>query len=210
MKRGLLVVFSGFSGSGKGTIMKRLLEEHKDTYRLSISATTRAPREGERDGVEYFFKSIPEFEELIKNNQMLEYAQYAGNYYGTPRAYVESELDKGHDVILEIETQGALKVKELIPEALLIFVTPPSVSILYDRLKNRGTETDEVIAKRMAQAANEALVIEKYDYLIENDNLDECVKVTHEIIKNSHDLTYNRKELIDNLKNDLKRYKKGE
>ena len=210
MKRGLLVVFSGFSGSGKGTIMKRLLEEHKDTYRLSISATTRAPREGERDGVEYFFKSIPEFEELIKNNQMLEYAQYAGNYYGTPRAYVERELDKGHDVILEIETQGALKVKELIPEALLIFVTPPSVNILYDRLKNRGTETDEVIAKRMAQAANEALVIEKYDYLIENDNLDECVKVTHEIIKNSHDLTYNRKELIDNLKNDLKEYKKGE
>ncbi|MBQ9580052.1 MAG: guanylate kinase, partial [Lachnospiraceae bacterium] len=172
-KKGVLVVFSGFSGSGKGTIMKKLMENHSDTYALSVSATTRAPREGERDGIEYFFKTVPEFEELIENDEMLEYAQYAGNYYGTPKAYVEQKLNEGFDVILEIETQGALKVKEKYPDTLLLFVTPPSADILYDRLKGRGTEEDNVIAKRMNQAVNEAKVIDRYDYLIINDDINE-------------------------------------
>ena len=205
-KKGVLVVFSGFSGSGKGTIMKKLIEQHSDTYALSVSATTRNPREGERDGIEYFFKTITEFELLIDNDEMLEYANYAGNYYGTPKAYVEQKLNEGYDVILEIETQGALKVKAKYPDTLLMFVTPPSADILYDRLKGRGTEEDEVIAKRMAQAKVEAEVIDKYDYLVINDDIDECVNHVHEIIKNTHDRTVFRAETIDALKKGLTKY----
>lgn len=207
-KKGVLVVFSGFSGSGKGTIMKKLMEDHSDTYALSVSATTRAPREGERDGIEYFFKSVPEFEELIKNDEMLEYAQYAGNYYGTPKAYVEQKLNEGFDVILEIETQGALKVKEKYPDTLLLFVTPPSADILYDRLKGRGTEEDDVIAKRMNQAVNEAKVIDRYDYLVINDDINECVSHVHEIIKNTHDRTVFKADTIEALKNGLNKYQR--
>ena len=205
-KKGVLVVFSGFSGSGKGTIMKKLIEQHSDTYALSVSATTRNPREGERDGIEYFFKTITEFELLIDNDEMLEYANYAGNYYGTPKAYVEQKLNEGYDVILEIETQGALKVKAKYPDTLLMFVTPPTADILYDRLKGRGTEEDEVIAKRMAQAKVEAEVIDKYDYLVINDDIDECVNHVHEIIKNTHDRTVFRAETIDALKKGLTKY----
>ncbi|MCR5374713.1 MAG: guanylate kinase [Lachnospiraceae bacterium] len=205
-KKGVLVVFSGFSGSGKGTIMKKLIEQHSDTYALSVSATTRNPREGERDGVEYFFKTITEFELLIDNDEMLEYANYAGNYYGTPKAYVEKKLNEGYDVILEIETQGALKVKAKYPDTLLMFVTPPTADILYDRLKGRGTEDDEVIAKRMAQAKVEAEVIDKYDYIVINDDIDECVNHVHEIIKNTHDRTVFRADTIDALKKGLTKY----
>ncbi|MBO4213514.1 MAG: guanylate kinase [Lachnospiraceae bacterium] len=206
--RGILVVFSGFSGSGKGTIMKKLIENHSDIYALSVSATTRNPREGERDGIEYFFKTVPEFEELIKNNMMLEYANYAGNYYGTPKEYVEKKLDEGYDVILEIETQGALKVKAQYPDTLLMFVTPPSADILYERLKGRGTETDEVIAKRMNQANVEAKVIDQYDYLVINDDIDECVTRVHEIIKNTHDRTVFRADTIEALKTGLNKYQR--
>ncbi len=205
-KKGVLVVFSGFSGSGKGTIMKKLIEQHSDTYALSVSATTRNPREGERDGIEYFFKTITEFELLIDNDEMLEYANYAGNYYGTPKAYVEKKLNEGYDVILEIETQGALKVKAKYPDTLLMFVTPPTADILYDRLKGRGTEDDEVIAKRMAQAKVEAEVIDKYDYIVINDDIDECVNHVHEIIKNTHDRTVFRADTIDALKKGLTKY----
>ena len=145
--RGILVVVSGFSGAGKGTLMKHLLEKY-DNYALSISATTRAPREGEEHGREYFFHTKQEFEELILQDALIEYAQYVENYYGTPKAYVEKQLEAGKDVILEIEIQGALKVKEKFPDTLLLFVTPPSAEELKRRLINRGTETKEVIDYR--------------------------------------------------------------
>ena len=157
MSKGILVVVSGFSGAGKGTVMKRLLEKYND-YALSISVTTRNPRPGEEDGREYFFRTKEEFEKLIKEDALIEYAQYVENYYGTPRSYVEEQLQAGKNVILEIEIQGAMKVKEKIPEALLVFVTPPTVEELEKRLKGRGTETAQVIAERLARAGEEAKV----------------------------------------------------
>ena len=145
MSKGILVVVSGFSGAGKGTVMKRLLEKYND-YALSISVTTRNPRPGEEDGREYFFRTKEEFEKLIKEDALIEYAQYVENYYGTPRSYVEEQLQAGKNVILEIEIQGAMKVKEKIPEALLVFVTPPTVEELEKRFKVRGTEPAQVFA----------------------------------------------------------------
>lgn len=173
MSKGILVVVSGFSGAGKGTVMKRLLEKYDD-YALSVSVTTRAPRPGEEDGIAYFFRSREEFEQLIKGGQQLiEYAQYVENYYGTPRSYVEEQLSAGRNVILEIEIQGAMKVKEKIPEALLVFVTPPTVAELEKRLKGRGTETDQVIADRLARAGEEAKGMDQYDYILVNDDVEE-------------------------------------
>ena len=148
MSKGILTVVSGFSGAGKGTVMKELLKRY-DNYALSISATTRDPRPGEEDGREYFFRTKEEFEQLIRDDALIEYAQYVENYYGTPRAYVEQQLTEGRDVILEIEIQGAMKVKQRIPEALLVFVTPPGVEELKRRLEGRGTESAEVIASRL-------------------------------------------------------------
>ena len=152
---GILIVVSGFSGSGKGTIMKELLKRY-DNYALSISATTRAPSEGETDGREYFFKTREEFEKMIAKEELIEYAEYVNNYYGTPRAYVEEQLTAGKDVILEIEIQGALKVKKKFPDTLLLFVTPPSAEELRKRLIGRGTETMEVIEQRMQRAIEES------------------------------------------------------
>lgn len=141
---GLLIVISGFSGSGKGTIMKELIRRYPEKYALSISATTRQPREGERDGREYFFKTKEEFLSMIEHNELLEHAQYVGNYYGTPKAYVQQQLQAHKHVILEIEIQGALKIKEQFPQTLLLFVTPPSAEILKERLTGRGTETKKL------------------------------------------------------------------
>ena len=155
MNKGILVVVSGFSGAGKGTVMKRLMEKYDD-YALSVSATTRKPRPGEEDGREYFFRTRDEFEKLIEEDALLEYARYVENYYGTPRSYVEEQLQAGRNVILEIEIQGAMKIKEKIPEALLVFVTPPTVEELERRLTGRGTETAQVIADRLARAGEEA------------------------------------------------------
>ena len=154
--KGILTVVSGFSGSGKGTIMKELLRKYNEQYALSISATTRSPRPGETDGVEYFFKTREEFEEMIAADALIEHAQYVGNYYGTPRSYVEEQLEAGRDVILEIEIQGALKVKERFPDTLLLFVTPPSADELKSRLVGRGTEAMDVIESRLARALEEA------------------------------------------------------
>ena len=150
-QEGILIVVSGFSGSGKGTIMKELLQRY-DNYALSISATTRQPREGEVDGREYFFKTREEFEKMIAKDELIEYAKYVNNYYGTPKAYVQEQLHAGKDVILEIEIQGALKVKEKFPETLLLFVTPPTASELKKRLVGRGTESMELIEQRMLRA----------------------------------------------------------
>ena len=167
-EKGILIVVSGFSGSGKGTIMKELLKQY-DNYALSISATTRNPRPGEEDGREYFFKTVEDFEKMIAKEELIEYARYVDNYYGTPRAYVEEQLEAGKDVILEIEIQGALKVKEKFPDTLLLFVTPPSAEELKSRLVGRGTETMDVIEFRMKRAKEEALEIppEQYQYLMQ-------------------------------------------
>ena len=183
--QGVLAVISGFSGAGKGTLMRALLERY-DNYALSISATTRAPREGEVDGREYFFKTREEFEQMIEHDELVEYAQYVGNYYGTPKEYVFSNLKAGKDVLLEIEIQGALKVKEKFPDTLLMFVTPPSAEELKNRLVGRGTEEMSVIESRLSRAVEEAQGIEAYDYLIVNDKLDECVEEVHSIIHNEH------------------------
>ena len=158
-KTGVLTVVSGFSGAGKGTLMKRLLECY-DNYALSISMTTRAPRTGEEHGRHYFFVTKDEFEKTIEDDGLIEYAQYCGNYYGTPKAYVEQCLQEGKDVILEIEIQGALKIKKKFPDAVLIFVTPPDAAELRKRLVGRGTETDEVIDRRLSRAVEEAQGIE--------------------------------------------------
>lgn len=179
-KKGYLIVISGFSGAGKGTVVKRLVGDYG--YSLSVSATTRQPREGEVDGKDYYFKSVPDFQSLIDYNGFIEWAQYVDNYYGTPRKFVEEEMAKGSDVILEIEVQGAMNVKEQYPDAVLIFVTAPSAESLKARLAGRGTESEEVIAKRMKRAAEEAEDMDKYDYIVVNDDLDECVKNVHSII----------------------------
>lgn len=206
--KGILTVVSGFSGAGKGTIMKELLKKYSEQYALSISATTRAPRTGETDGVEYFFKSREEFEQMIADEALIEYAQYVGNYYGTPRAYVEEQLDAGKDVILEIEIQGALKVKQRFPDTLLLFVTPPSAEELKNRLVGRGTETMDVIESRLARALEEAEGIEEYDYLVINDVLSACVEEVHEIIQNEHYRVSRNIDAINTMRNQLKGFKR--
>ncbi len=208
-KQGILIVVSGFSGAGKGTVMKELLKQY-DNYALSISATTRNPREGEVDGREYFFKTREEFEKMIAKDELIEYARYVENYYGTPRTYVEQQLAAGKDVILEIEIQGALKVKKKFPETLLLFVTPPNATILKERLIGRGTETMEVIESRMKRAAEEALIMPEYDYLIINDDLQTCVEEMHSIIQGEHNRCYRNQSMIEQITNELKANAKGE
>ena len=202
-EKGILIVVSGFSGSGKGTIMKEMMRQY-DNYALSISATTRNPRPGEEDGREYFFKTVEEFEKMIAKDELIEYARYVDNYYGTPRAYVEEQLDAGKDVILEIEIQGALKVKEKFPETLLLFVTPPTEKELRNRLVGRGTETMDVIDFRMNRAKEEADGMDQYDYLIINDVLQDCVEQMHRIIQGEHRRSFRNIEFIENMKAELK------
>jgi guanylate kinase len=169
MNKGKLIVVSGFSGAGKGTVIKRLVEKYD--YSLSISATTRQPREGETDGKEYYFKTVDEFMSLIDYNGLIEWAQYVDNYYGTPRKFVEDEIAAGKNVILEIEVQGAMNVKAQYPNAILIFITTKDIDTLYNRLVSRGSETKDVIAKRMARAAEEATSMENYEFIVINDDL---------------------------------------
>lgn len=213
--KGLLIVISGFSGAGKGTLMKKLLEDYEQ-YALSISMTTRAPREGEVDGREYFFSTREQFEDKIKQGGFIEHAQYCGNYYGTPKDYVEKQLEAGKDVILEIEIQGAMKVKEQFPDAILLFVMPPSIAVLHQRLVGRGTETEEVINQRLQRAEEEAVGIEEYDYIIINDDLDTCVKELHELLTKTHEAIQtqynpvNYEKLIENIRTELTSLVKGE
>ena len=202
-KEGILIVVSGFSGAGKGTIMKALLERY-DNYALSISATTRNPRPGEEEGKAYFFKTNEEFEKMIAKDDLIEYAMYVGNYYGTPKAYVEEQLRAGKDVILEIEIQGALKVKEKFPNTLLLFVTPPSAEELRKRLEGRGTETQEVIDGRMKRAIEEAEYMDQYDYLVVNDELDVCVEEMHHLIQGEHERCFRNQTFIEHMKRELK------
>lgn len=201
--KGILAVVSGFSGAGKGTLMKALLQKY-DNYALSISATTRSPREGEVDGREYFFLTEEAFEEKIRKNELIEYARYVNHYYGTPRDYVEQKMAEGKDVILEIEIQGALKVKEQYPDAILLFVMPPNALTLKSRLTGRGTETEEVIDARLKRAADEAEGIEAYDYILINDDLDACVEQMHCLIQGQHCRVSQNLELIQQMRSQLK------
>lgn len=209
MSKGLLLVISGFSGAGKGTVMKRLLELH-DEYSLSISATTRKPREGEADGREYFFKTVEEFEKMIAEDALIEHAQYVGNYYGTPKAYVEEQLDKGNNVILEIEIQGAMNIKRMFPDAVLMFITPPSAAELENRLRGRGTEDEATIKARLSRATEEAEGVEDYDYIVINDEVDLCVGRIHDIVLSEKMKAKYNLGLINNIKEELKVYSKGE
>ena len=203
MDKGLLVVVSGFSGVGKGTIVKKLVDT-KDNYSLSISATTRKKRVGEIDGVEYFFISKEEFENKINTNGLLEYALYVENYYGTPREYVESKLQSGDNVILEIEQQGAFKVKEQFPDALLVFVVPRSMEILLERLRKRGTESEEIIKARINQGKKEILKIKDYDYILVNDNIDIAVEELDRLIKLGEKNPEDKSAIIRNLEEEFK------
>ena len=218
MQKGILVVASGFSGAGKGTIMKKLMSDHGKDYALSISATTRAPREGEEHGREYFFLTTEEFEDMIARDELVEYAKYVSNYYGTPKAYVEEQLSAGKNVILEIEIQGALKIKEKFPETVLMFITAPSAEELKSRLVGRGTETQEVIDARMSRAYEESLGVENYDYLVVNDDLDTCVTLVNDIIQKerlnetqaheNHRVSANI-DFINNMRKELLSFSKG-
>lgn len=201
-EKGILTVVSGFSGSGKGTLMKRLLEEY-DNYALSISATTRSPRPGEAHGREYFFKTTEEFEKMIACDELIEYAKYVNNYYGTPKDYVMEQLEAGKDVILEIEIQGALKVKEKYPDTLLMFVTPPSAQVLKERLVGRGTESMDVIESRMKRAVEESQGVENYDYLVINDELEKCVREMHSIIQGEHRRVNRNEGFIEQIRKEL-------
>lgn len=207
-KKGILIVISGFSGAGKGTLVKALINQY-DNYALSVSMTTRKPREGEREGVEYFFTDREHFEETIRQNGLIEYAQYCDNYYGTPRAYVEQQMEAGNNVILEIEIQGALKIKEQFPESLLIFITPPNAEELKRRLVSRGTESEDVIAKRLARATEESEGIEAYDYIVVNDDLEVCVEEVHRLVEDSRRAPVRRKAFIEEIRNELKAFAKG-
>lgn len=173
MRRGNLYVITGPSGAGKGTVLAKLFEQ-KENLRYSVSATTRDPRPGEVDGVHYYFITNDEFEQKIKDGEMLEYVGYVGHYYGTPRRAVEKNLEDGYDVVLEIEVTGGKNIKKMAPEAILIFITPPSLQVLRQRLEGRGTETADVIDNRMAVAAKEVCEYVHYDYVVVNDTVDQC------------------------------------
>ncbi len=206
--RGILTVVSGFAGAGKGTVMKYLTENYPD-YALSISATSREPRENEKDGVNYFFKTREEFEEMIIKGELLEHAEYVGNYYGTPRAFVEKKLSEGCNVLLEIEIQGAMQIKRSFEDALLVFIMPPSATELKNRLTKRGTETPEVIEQRLDRAVSESEGIEAYDFIVVNDEVDKCAQTLHNIIRSAAYQPSRQKEFIDTVRRELKEMQDG-
>lgn len=208
-RKGILIVLSGFSGAGKGSIVKRLLSDY-DQYALSVSATTRSPRPGEEDGIAYFFKTKQEFEDMIAKDAFIEYARYVDNYYGTPKEYVQRQLDAGRDVILEIEIQGARKVKAQYPDTLMLFVVTPDAATLKERLTGRGTESPDVIHDRLKRAAEEAEGIEDYDYLVVNDNLDTCVAQVHALIESEHCRISRNADYIKEMQQEMNCFLKGE
>lgn len=185
MNKGLLVVLSGPSGVGKGTVCSVLRQKLPELV-YSVSATTRSPRQGEKNGINYFFKSREQFEEMIAHDALLEHAEYVGNYYGTPRDFVERTIAEGKDIILEIEVQGALKVKEKFPEGVFIFLLPPSLDELKQRITGRGTESQDTINHRMSVAVEEMNLIQHYDYAVVNDEIDKTCKRIESIIIAEH------------------------
>lgn len=202
--QGLLIVLSGPSGVGKGTVRKHLFDHYNNDFDFSISMTTREKRIGEVDGVDYFFKTKEEFEEYIKEGKLLEYANYVGNYYGTPIDYVRETLATGRDVFLEIEVQGALKVKKRMPEGIFIFLLPPNLEELRSRIVNRGTDAPEVISQRMEKAVEELELMKYYDYVVENDSVDKAAQKIRHIIESEHLKVdrniYGVKKIIEELK----------
>lgn len=203
--RGSLIVLSGFSGVGKGTVLKRMMEKY-DNYAYSVSATTRAPRVGEVDGKDYFFLTTEKFESMIREGAFLEYARYVDNYYGTPRKYVEDRLDEGKDVILEIEVNGAINIRKMAPEAVLIYMLPPSADTLKERLTGRGTERAEVVAGRLGKAAEEAENIGRYDYVIVNDDRDACAERLHSLIQAQHLRVNQNLDFIKEIQSGLEKF----
>lgn len=208
MKKGKLLVISGFSGVGKGTVVN-YLQSHNENYRISVSVTTREPRENEIQGVHYHFISNEEFEKMINENKLLEHAGYVDHYYGTPRQFVEENLKNGNDVILEIETKGALQVKENMPEAILIFILPPSAKELKNRLVGRQTETEEVIAQRLKKAAEETENIEKYDFYVLNDDVEKCAQHIENIKNNDYSESLDM-DFVNQIKGEVLEFAKGE
>ncbi|WP_326717273.1 guanylate kinase [Vagococcus jeotgali] len=199
-EQGLLIVLSGPSGVGKGTVRKALFDQEDNQFEYSISMTTRDKRVGEVDGVDYFFRTREEFEKLIEEGRMLEYAEYVGNYYGTPLDYVEETRNSGKDVFLEIEVQGAMKVKEKVPDGVFIFLTPPDFSELKSRIINRGTDDLSVINERMTVAKAEIEMMRHYDYAVVNDQVDLAVDRIKKIIESEH---YRVDHVIDRYENML-------
>lgn len=195
---GRLFVYSGPSGVGKGTLLKPYLQEHENAV-LSISMTTRAPRPGETHGTEYYFVSREEFEETIRQDGFLEYAEYSGNYYGTPRSMVEEQLRLGRDVFLEIEVQGAMHVKQSCPNAVLIFILPPSYDCLCRRLSGRGTEPPEVVERRLCEAHKELRRAGEYDYVIVNDDVDTARKKLDAVVDAAKCETRFMKNFVDKV-----------
>lgn len=210
MRKGILVVISGFSGAGKGTIMNELIQRYD--YFLSVSATTRRPRDGEVEGRDYYFHTKEEFQQMIDGGELIEWAEYVGNYYGTPKKRVEEQLNMGRDVLLEIEMQGGMLVKEQFPDALLIFISPPSAKILKERLTGRGTESPEEIEKRLLRAVEEVKYMKDYDYIIVNDELEDAIRKVHDLIRYDHFKACNSTHMIEKMKQEIGAFatKKGE
>lgn len=204
MKRGKLLVISGFSGVGKGTVVRRLLEKYPN-YKISISATTRNPREGEEEGVHYFFLKKEAFEKMIENQELLEYAEYVENYYGTPKKYVEENLEAGNHVILEIEAQGALQIKQKMPETIMIFLLPPTAEELKKRLIGRDTESGEVIEKRLKKAAEETEALKNYEYFVINDEIDACAANINRIVTGNNPVLADAGQ-VETIKNQIKNF----
>ena len=202
--KGIIAVISGFSGAGKGTVVNELVNKYG--YAVSISATTRPPREGEEEGKNYFFKTKEEFKQMVKEGRFMEYARYVDNYYGTPKDYVYSQINNGRDVLLEIEMQGAMQVKKNFPDVTLVFITPPHVAELKRRLLKRGTETEDIINKRIARAAEDCSYMKDYDYIIVNDGLEECVEQVHCLLTALHFTKNNQQQLIEDISRDFKGY----
>lgn len=203
MRPGLLVVVSGPAGVGKGSIVRKMMERTGDVV-LSISATSRPPRPDESEGKNYFFRSREQFEDMIKNDQLIEWTEYCGNYYGTPKEFVLSEIEKGHIVILEIEVEGALNVKRIFNDCVLCFILPPDFSELEKRLRGRATETEQNIRRRLTRAREEFQLIDQYDYIVLNDTVNAAAQRFVNIIESEQMRTIRNKELINNFKEHLR------
>ena len=196
-KEGLKIIISGPSGSGKGTIVKELIKNPQSI--ISVSATTREPRPGEVHGEHYFYTTREDFEQMIRDKMLLEHAEFCGNYYGTPRAFVDETTQNGKNIILEIEVEGALQVKAMYPEAIFIFVIPPSMEELRERLVGRKTETIDVIEKRLKRAKEELLYFKEYDYVVVNNSVDQAAKAIQNIIDAESQRSSNYKQEIENI-----------
>ena len=205
--KGILIVMSGFSGAGKGTIVKEMLKRYGDDYKLSISATTRQPRKGEVDGKDYFFLTKDKFESMIEQDGFVEWAEYVGNYYGTPKKWVDEQLEQGNKIILEIEMQGALKVRQKFKDALLLLITPPDYLTLKERLINRGTEDMETVSNRLKRAVKETEYIEQYNHVIVNNSVAEAAEEINELVCREVEKRHMHEEFIENFINHYNTYK---